>query len=405
MGVVIDHRKLYRMPWSLADNAIAWLEPTSKCNITCDGCYRVNRDQHKSLEQVSSELDVFAANRTFDAVSIAGGEPLIHPDIVDIVRMIADRGWKPVINTNGVELTGNLLRDLKQAGLVGLTIHVDSRQSRPGWEGRTELELNELRLHFARLMAEVGGVTCAFNATIDRDNLDHVPDLIRWGQQHIDLVHVMVFILFREITSDDRFEHWVGGSKVDLAPLAYVSQGQDRRSDLTALDVVAKVRERYPDFEPCAYLNGTERPGSFKWLVTSRLGTRRRIYGHIGPKSFELGQIFHHLATGRYFAYSRPAFLRRGKISLGLWPVDRGVRRAFRRFLLDPRAWFRRLYLQSITIIQPIDILPDGRQNMCDGCPDITVHDGELVWSCRLEECIHFGRFVQSVPSTSSTRD
>jgi hypothetical protein len=49
-------------------------------------------------------------------------------------------------------------------------------------------------------------------------------------------------------------------------------------------------------------------------------------------------------------------------------------------------------------IIQPIDVLSDGRQNMCDGCPDMTVFKGKLAWSCRLEECLHFGDFVRTVP-------
>jgi len=42
--------------------------------------------------------------------------------------------------------------------------------------------------------------------------------------------------------------------------------------------------------------------------------------------------------------------------------------------------------------------LPDGRQDMCDSCPDMTVWNGELAWSCRLEECIHFGQFTRTVP-------
>jgi hypothetical protein len=49
-------------------------------------------------------------------------------------------------------------------------------------------------------------------------------------------------------------------------------------------------------------------------------------------------------------------------------------------------------------IIQPVDILADGRQSMCDGCPDMTVYKGKLEWSCRLEECLHFGEFVRTVP-------
>jgi len=49
-------------------------------------------------------------------------------------------------------------------------------------------------------------------------------------------------------------------------------------------------------------------------------------------------------------------------------------------------------------IIQPVDILADGRMNMCDACPDITVHEGELVWSCRLEERKAHGGFARGVP-------
>ena len=32
------HLDLYRLPWTLADNAISWLEPTAICNLACDGC-------------------------------------------------------------------------------------------------------------------------------------------------------------------------------------------------------------------------------------------------------------------------------------------------------------------------------------------------------------------------------
>ena len=55
---------LYRLPWNFADNSISWLEPTSKCNLYCDGCYRENRNSsHKSLDEISRELDVFQRNR------------------------------------------------------------------------------------------------------------------------------------------------------------------------------------------------------------------------------------------------------------------------------------------------------------------------------------------------------
>ena len=74
-GPALDHRSLYRLPWNLADNPIAWLEPTQACNLACDGCYRKNVKEHKSLDEVQADLDVFARLRNFDGVSIAGGDP------------------------------------------------------------------------------------------------------------------------------------------------------------------------------------------------------------------------------------------------------------------------------------------------------------------------------------------
>ena len=76
-------------------------------------------------------------------------------------------------------------------------------------------------------------------------------------------------------------------------------------------------------------------------------------------------------------------------------PFDKGARRILQRSVAHP---LRRLHLQSVMVIQPVDILDDGRMNMCDGCPDITVHEGELVWSCRMEECIRHGGFARAVP-------
>ena len=109
---IIDHKKLYRLPWTLPDNAISWLEPTSMCNLACDGCYRDNeKDSHKSFEDVKHELDVFQNLRNSDCISIAGGDPLVYPDIVKTVAEIKRRGLKPIINTNGHALTKELLKE------------------------------------------------------------------------------------------------------------------------------------------------------------------------------------------------------------------------------------------------------------------------------------------------------
>ncbi len=394
----INHLDLYRLPWTLPDNAISWLEPTSQCNLACEGCYRENlTNSHKPLSVVREELEIFKRLRKSDGISIAGGDPLMHPDIVEIVRMVHEMGFKPILNTNGNVLTMDLLKDLKRAGVYGFTFHVDSKQGRPKWKNKNEVELNELRLEYARMLAEVGGISCSFNSTVYDDTLQYVPELVEWAGKHIDIVHVMVFILYRAAVPNLPFDWYAGGKKIDMGPLVY-SFSDQKKVDMRAPEIVAKIRERYPDFSPCAYLNGTEEVSSFKWLLTGRVGTKEQIYGYTGAKFMEIMQTFHHLLNGRYLAYETPKKTRLGRSMLLLSPFDKQIRKTAKNYLGNPFNIFKRLYYQSVMIIQPVDFTKCGGQSMCDGCPDITIWNGELVWSCRMEELKHFGCWVRTVP-------
>ncbi len=402
----IDHRRLYRLPWTLPDNAISWLEPTSACNLACDGCYRENiPSSHKPLDTVRAEIDTFLTLRNCDGISIAGGDPLMHPEIVRIVGHTASRGIKPIVNTNGKNLTMELLRELKKAGVYGFTFHVDSKQGRPGWKGRSETDLNDLRLEYAQMLAEVGGISCAFNSTVYEDTLKDVPDLVEWAGRHIDIVNVMVFILYRAAVPTLPFDWYAGGKKIDMKPLVY-NENRERKIDMKAPEVVAEIRKRFPDFTPSAYLNGTEKPDSFKWLLTGRVGSKGKVYGYVGPKFMEVMQTMHHLGTGKYLAYEKPQLTRKGRSMMLLSPLDRGIRGVAKNYLKSlltrPADLFSGVHYQSVMIIQPVDFLENGYQNMCDGCPDMTIWNGELVWSCRMEELKHFGTWVRTVPRDGS---
>jgi MoaA/NifB/PqqE/SkfB family radical SAM enzyme len=252
---VVNHLELYRLPWTLPDNAISWLEPTSICNLACDGCYRENqKNSHKTLDQVKHELDVFQSKRNSDCISITGGDPLLHPQILDIIAEIKKSGLKPILNTNGVALSPVFLKELKKAGVFGFTFHVDSKQSRGGeWRGKNEIELNQLRYHFARMLADEGGISCSFNSTVYEDTIQYVPELVKWAADNIDIVHTMVFICFRYIVPAMPFDWYSGGQKVNWQKISYHSD-TDRNVDILSTDVLQKVREVFPDFTPaCPY--------------------------------------------------------------------------------------------------------------------------------------------------------
>jgi len=396
-----DPWTLFRMPWSASDNAMTWLEPTRKCNITCDACFATNDPQsEKPLSRIEEEVQAMRSLRRSDGMFIAGGEPLTHPQIVEIVRIVRRHGFKPVLVTNGVGLTPEKLIDLKKAGLFGFTFHVDSHQSRPGWKGKTEKELNALRQQLADMVGAAGGMICGFNLTVFPDTLTDMPDVVSWALRNVDRVQSYTLTVLRLVEEDLPFDFYAGGKKIDLRSTVYYSPEPYRR--LMSEDIQAEVLKAIPDFKLAAYLGGTMRPTALKLAMGCRIGTVGESFGNLGPKSMELLQFAHHWFRGSYLAFPRPSLNRQG-IFLFLCAVfDPEIRRALRNYLRaalrDPRVLFRRVHVQAINIEQAFDILPNGEQDHCDGCPNKTLWQDQLVSACILDEYLKYGMQAVIVP-------
>jgi pyruvate-formate lyase-activating enzyme len=396
--MTLDKRDLYRLPWSMNDNPIAWLEVTDICNIHCEGCYRQYMTGHKTLEQVKSEVDFFIQWRNPDNFSIAGGEPLIYPYIVELVEYIASKGVKPVILTNAVALNPEILHKLKQAGLAGFTIHIDSHQNRPHWIGKSEADHNELRQKCADMIAAEGGLYVIFNSTVYPSTFHEIPDVVRWGQANIDKVNGLVFITYRTATSDTNVALNTLDQKVDMEKLSYVKDSFSEKF-VTSPEVYELIQQNFPVYDAAGYLGGSVRHDTFKWLIGAQVGSKAQVYGSVGKRTMELAQAGHHFFTGRYLAYLSEAAIG-GKIFL-LSPFDRTLRAAWKKqlgqILRHPGRLFEKVYVQSIGIIQAPDVMEDGRADMCDSCPDITIFEGKFINSCRMDEYRLFGGFVSVV--------
>jgi MoaA/NifB/PqqE/SkfB family radical SAM enzyme len=400
---MLDKRDLYRLPWSMNDNPIAWIEVTDICNIHCEGCYRQHMTGHKSLEQLKEEVIFFMRWRNPDNFSIAGGEPLIHPNIIELVAFIAEQGVKPVILTNGMTLTPELLHKLKQAGLAGFTVHIDSHQNRPHWKNTGEKDHNELRQKIADMVAAEGGLYLVFNSTVYPDTFDEIPAVVRWAQENIEKVQGLVFITYRTATTSDSIATDKTDQQVDLSKLSYTRDTFDKDHFITAPEVYQIIKDNFPGYEPSGYLGGSICHDSYKWLIGAMVGSKHQMYGSVGKKTMELAQTGHHLWTGRYLAYLATARIG-AKIFL-LSPWDKVLRQGWKKrwddVLHHPVHLFDSIYTQSIGIIQAPDLLPDGRADMCDSCPDITIFDGKFVNSCRMDEYRLFGGFVSVLEKES----
>src|ERR1700745_4383411 len=87
------------------------LEPLYACNLKCAGCGKIQQP-HTLLKQRMPVDQAVAAIEECGApmVSIAGGEPLMHPQIDEIVDQLLDRGKIVFLCTNAILMPKHLHR-------------------------------------------------------------------------------------------------------------------------------------------------------------------------------------------------------------------------------------------------------------------------------------------------------
>jgi len=99
---------------------------TPKCNLNCIYCHRegeLNPKDELSQEEIAEILRV-AAKFEIRSVKFTGGEPLLRPDIVDIVRSVPP-SMESAMTTNGI-LLKKYAHDLKAAGMKRVNVSIDS---------------------------------------------------------------------------------------------------------------------------------------------------------------------------------------------------------------------------------------------------------------------------------------
>jgi MoaA/NifB/PqqE/SkfB family radical SAM enzyme len=105
---------------------VAHIVPIRRCNLSCAYCNEYD-DSSKPvpLAVMLSRIDRLVELGT-TVITISGGEPLLHPELDQIIRQIRRGGSVATLITNGYLLTPERIRRLNRAGLDHLQISVDN---------------------------------------------------------------------------------------------------------------------------------------------------------------------------------------------------------------------------------------------------------------------------------------
>ena len=106
------------------------LEPLFQCNLACAGCGKIQHPEHVLHRRMPVEQAVGAVEECgAPMVSIAGGEPLIHPEIDEIVRQLIARKKFVYLCTNAL-LMERKLDNFKPSPYFAWAVHIDGLRER-----------------------------------------------------------------------------------------------------------------------------------------------------------------------------------------------------------------------------------------------------------------------------------
>ncbi len=162
-----------------------FFELTYACNLKCVHCYAQAGEEHNeilSLNQVTAMIDQFSAAGGI-SLTISGGEPLLRPDLIEIIAYAAAKPLVVRMLSNGILITAGLAQRLKQAGLSGIQLSLDGHcaavhdayRGLPGAFDRTIAAIGHL---------QEAGLEVDLGTVIHRNNVDHVIDIIELGRNH-----------------------------------------------------------------------------------------------------------------------------------------------------------------------------------------------------------------------------
>jgi len=103
------------------------IELTSVCNVRCTMCPYSMMTRPKMHMQWDTLLNIVQYLRPFQSVGLhVMGDPLLHPQLISMIKFIAQAGAQPEFATNGMALTEELADGLLTSGLHTIWFSIDS---------------------------------------------------------------------------------------------------------------------------------------------------------------------------------------------------------------------------------------------------------------------------------------
>jgi hopanoid biosynthesis associated radical SAM protein HpnH len=184
------------------------LEPLFACNLKCAGCGKIEQPaallkQRMPVEQAVGAIEESGA----PMVSIAGGEPLMHKEIDEIVRQLLDRGKIVFLCTNAVLLPKHLHRFTPHKNFAWM-VHIDGLRERHDASVCKDGVFDQAVA--AIKMAQEKGFRVNTNTTFFTTDTPHdVIDVLDYLNDELGVDNMQISPAYAYEKAPDQ-EHWLG---------------------------------------------------------------------------------------------------------------------------------------------------------------------------------------------------
>jgi len=245
---------------------VIW-ETTQACDLACvhcRACAIASRDPNELTTDEAKKLLDDVKRMGTPLFVLTGGDPAKRPDLVEIVRHGASIGLVMAVTPSGTPLmTGDLLRDLRDAGMARLAVSVD------GWNACSHDTFRRVRGSFAHTMrileeARSLGVERQINTTITPHDKDHLRELANVAV----VVGATLWSVFTVVPTGRADAHMVLAPRdmeAMLVELAQIARTAPFDVKTTAAPMFRRVvMERRLDVGPIGVLHDLDADGNVK---------------------------------------------------------------------------------------------------------------------------------------------
>jgi MoaA/NifB/PqqE/SkfB family radical SAM enzyme len=160
---------------------LAHIIPMRRCNLACTYCNEFDDfSKPVPIEEMYRRIDKLGALGT-SVVTISGGEPLMHPELDDVIRRIRANGMIAGLITNGYLLVADRIKRLNRAGLEWLQISIDNVN--PDDVSKKSLKVLDKKL---QLLAEYADFHVNINSVVG-GGIPHPQDALVIGKRAVEL--------------------------------------------------------------------------------------------------------------------------------------------------------------------------------------------------------------------------